>query len=45
MEDAFFPYPADFLDTIHEQIIPLKGYQSKRPCSGDELIRRGRLGL
>ncbi|MBN2841695.1 MAG: hypothetical protein JXM68_01310, partial [Sedimentisphaerales bacterium] len=26
IEDAFFPYPADFLDIIHENIIPLKGY-------------------
>ena len=45
VEAAFFPYPADFLDTIHEHIIPLRGYQTKRPCSEAELLRRGRLGL
>ncbi len=26
IEDAFFPYPSDFLDIIHENIIPLNGY-------------------
>jgi len=45
VEEAFFPYPADFLDTINEHIIPLKRYQAKRPCSEAELLRRGRLGL
>lgn len=45
VEAAFFPYPADFLDMIHEHILPLKGYSSKRPCNSAELIRRHKLGL
>ena len=45
VEEAFFPYPADFLDTIHEHIMPLKGYSVKRDCSADELIRRNQQGL
>lgn len=45
VEQAFFPYLADFLDTIHEHILPLKGYTPKRPCSGSELLRRHQLGL
>ncbi|MFW6133823.1 MAG: transketolase C-terminal domain-containing protein, partial [Planctomycetota bacterium] len=45
VEDAFFPYPGDFLDTVHEHIIPLTGYQVQRPCSRDELLRRNKLGI
>lgn len=45
IEDAFFPYPADFLDTIHEHILPLRGYTTRRPCSAQELIRRHKLGI
>ncbi|HOL30796.1 MAG TPA: thiamine pyrophosphate-dependent enzyme [Anaerohalosphaeraceae bacterium] len=45
VEDAFFPYPSDFLDMIHEHILPLKGYQVKRPCSAAELIRRSKAAL
>jgi 2-oxoisovalerate dehydrogenase E1 component len=45
VEKAFFPYPADFLDTIHEHILPLKGYTPKRACDGAELLRRHKLGL
>ncbi|OQY03826.1 MAG: dehydrogenase [Planctomycetales bacterium 4572_13] len=45
IEATFFPYPADFLDTIHEHILPLKGYAAKRKCDGSELIRRNQCGL
>jgi len=45
LEDAFFPYPADILDAVHEHIIPLKGYKPARDCSVDELIRRNAVGL
>lgn len=45
VEDAFFPYPSDFLDMIHEHILPLKGYQVKRPCSSAELMRRSQAAL
>jgi 2-oxoisovalerate dehydrogenase E1 component len=45
MEDAFFPYPADFIDTVHEHILPLKGYKTKRDCSCSELIRRNQLAI
>jgi 2-oxoisovalerate dehydrogenase E1 component len=45
VEQAFFPYPADFLDTIHTHILPLKGYTPKRDCSASELLRRNQLGL
>ncbi|MHC4855877.1 MAG: alpha-ketoacid dehydrogenase subunit beta, partial [Planctomycetota bacterium] len=45
VEEAFFPYPTDFLDTVNEHIIPLKGYATKRPCSAEELIRRNKHGI
>jgi 2-oxoisovalerate dehydrogenase E1 component len=45
VEDAFFPFPADMLDAIHEHILPLKGYSVQRDCSVKELIRRDTEGL
>lgn len=45
VEDSFFPFPADMLDTIHEHILPLKGYSVQRDCSVKELIRRDTQGL
>ena len=45
IEATFFPYPADFLDTIHEHILPLKGYSTKRECACSELIRRNKCGI
>ena len=45
IEATFFPYPSDFLDMIHEHIMPLKGYTCKRVCSADELLRRNKLAL
>jgi len=45
LEDAFFPQPADLIDAVHEYILPLKGYHTKRACSVDEKLRRERLGV
>ena len=45
LEDAFFPFPVDFLDAIHTHIIPLKGYTPARVCDEGELVRRGKLGV
>ena len=45
LEDAFFPFPADFLDAVHEYIQPLRGYSAGRPTDPAELIRRGRSGI
>ena len=45
VEDAFFPYPPDMLDAIHEHILPLSGYAVQRPCDSSELLRRSREGI
>lgn len=45
VEDSFFPFPADFLDTIHEHILPLPGYETKRPCDTENLKERSAAGL
>jgi 2-oxoisovalerate dehydrogenase E1 component len=44
-EDAFFPYPNDILDAVHEHIRPLKGYSVVRKCDNAELMRRSREGI
>jgi 2-oxoisovalerate dehydrogenase E1 component len=45
VEDAFFPYPADIVDAVHEHILPLKGYKTRRVCDRAELLRRSALGI
>lgn len=45
VEDAFFPYPLDFIEAVHEHLIPLKGYASQKDCSAGELIRRAKHAL
>ena len=45
VEQAFFPYPADFLDMIHEHILPLKGYKPVRDCSGKSIIEKHQDGI
>jgi 2-oxoisovalerate dehydrogenase E1 component len=45
LEDAFFPYPADILDVVHQQILPLDGYTPRRDYSNEDLIRRSAEGL
>jgi 2-oxoisovalerate dehydrogenase E1 component len=45
VEDAFFPYPSDLIDAVHEHLIPLKGYQTARPANNRELLRRSAEGI
>ena len=45
VEDAFFPYPGDLLDAVHEHIIPLKGYTVAHLCNNEDLMRRSREGI
>lgn len=45
VEDAFFPFPADFLDAIHAHILPLKGYTLTLSASAEEVLRRSREGV
>ncbi len=45
VEDSFFPMASDFLDAVHEHILPLKGYTVKRECSTQDLLRRTREGV
>ncbi|HUS47327.1 MAG TPA: thiamine pyrophosphate-dependent enzyme [Phycisphaerae bacterium] len=45
VEDAFFPYPSDILDAVHEHILPLKGYSARRPCDVADLMRRSAEGI
>jgi 2-oxoisovalerate dehydrogenase E1 component len=45
LEAMFFPQPSWLLDAIHEQLLPLKGYQPTTSRTCGELIRRSRLGV
>ena len=45
MEAMFFPQASWFLDTIHERIMPLKGYTPKTNRTLGELARWSRLGV
>ncbi len=45
IEDSFFPYASDILDAIHTEIVPIKGYDARRPANHSEMIRRARLGI
>jgi len=45
IEQSFFPFPSDILDTVHTHILPLKGYAVSRPCDNAELLRRNREGI
>jgi len=45
VEDAFFPFPEDMLDAIHEHILPLRGYKARRACDRTELMRRSSLAI
>ena len=45
VEDAFFPYPVDMLDAVHEHILPLKGYQVSRACDTGDMMRRSARGV
>ncbi|MCE5276455.1 MAG: thiamine pyrophosphate-dependent enzyme [Planctomycetaceae bacterium] len=45
VEDAFFPFPVDLIDAVHEHIKPLPGYTVKRDCSTAEIIRLSKEGI
>ncbi len=45
VEDAFFPFPQDMLDAVHEHIVPLRGYSVRRQCDRAELTRRDSFGV
>ena len=45
VEDAFFPYPSDLIDAVHENLIPLKGYTPVRSGNVAELVRRSAEGI
>ncbi len=45
IEDAFFPYPSDILDVVHQHIIPLEGYEARRDYSAEEVLRRTARGI
>ena len=45
VEDAFFPFPSDMIDAVHEHVLPLPGYTVARNCSVDELARRSAEGI
>jgi 2-oxoisovalerate dehydrogenase E1 component len=45
VEDAFFPYPVDIVDAVHEHILPLKGHKVSRDNSNADLMRRNAEGV
>ncbi|HYK89827.1 MAG TPA: thiamine pyrophosphate-dependent enzyme, partial [Acidobacteriota bacterium] len=45
VDDAFFPFPSEILDAVHEHILPLRGYRTRRDCGNAELMRRSSLGV
>jgi 2-oxoisovalerate dehydrogenase E1 component len=45
VEDAFFPFPSDILDAVHQYIEPLSGYTVKRTCDSADLLRRSAEGV
>ena len=45
LEDAFFPFPADMIDAVHEYLEPLPNHTPNRPTDSAELIRRSREGV
>ena len=45
IEDAFFPFPSDIIDAVHEHIQPLAGHTVARDCSISNLMDRSARGL
>jgi 2-oxoisovalerate dehydrogenase E1 component len=45
LEAMFFPQAGWLLDAVHEQILPLQGYQTMTNQTTGELMRRARLGV
>jgi 2-oxoisovalerate dehydrogenase E1 component len=44
-EAMFFAQPSWLLDSVHEEILPLPGYQPTTNRTTGELMRRSRLGI
>jgi 2-oxoisovalerate dehydrogenase E1 component len=44
MEEAFFPQADDLLDVIHEELIPISGYEPRAPGRRERLARGSRRG-
>ena len=44
-DEYFFPQASWILDTIHEKLIPLAGYEPKSSCPEEEIIRRAKAGV
>jgi 2-oxoisovalerate dehydrogenase E1 component len=45
VEDAFFPFPSDILDAVHQYLEPLPGYAVRRASDAADLLRRSREGV
>jgi len=45
VEDAFFPFPVDILDAVHQYLEPLAGYSVGRVSDNAEVLRRSRQGV
>jgi 2-oxoisovalerate dehydrogenase E1 component len=45
LEEGFFPQKEWLIDTIHERILPLKGYQTTTAQATAEILRRNKLGI
>ncbi len=45
VEDAFFPFPVDILDAVHQYLEPLPGYTVRRVSDAADLLRRSREGV
>ncbi len=45
LEEMFFPQKEWIIDTLHERILPLPGYQPSTRQSAAEILRRNRLGV
>jgi len=44
-DEFFFPQASWILDAIHQQIVPLPGYEAKQDCSEAEKIRCAKAGV
>lgn len=45
LEAEYFPQPEWMIDTVHERIVPLAGYQAQTNQTTGEVARRSRTGL
>jgi 2-oxoisovalerate dehydrogenase E1 component len=45
VEDAFFPFPSDLLDAVHQHLQPLPGYEVNRAIRREAWVRRSKVGV